>query len=329
MARAPSKPRETRRVGLALGAGGARGLAHVGVLRTLAGAGISIDAIVGTSIGAVVGAMYAAGQLEAFERRVRDLEWHQVLRMFDPVWPRSGLVSGARAVDWLTGLIGDWRIEDLALPFASVAVDLVTGEEVLIQKGKVIDAIRASMSIPGVFVPHQSGRRQLVDGALRNPVPVSALEGFGVDVRLAVNLHAQPVREMLAGPRTGEAGPRAPLSARVAEMIDGGLAKLRGARKARVARAADVEPEPNAPNLFEILTSSMTILEHELARHRLRAEPVDLVLAPDVHGIRSLEFHKARQAIAAGVAAAEAELPKIRELVRKPRRLSSYFERKP
>ncbi len=324
MARAPSKSRETKRVGLALGAGGARGLAHVGVLRTLAGAGIPIDAIVGTSIGAVVGAMHAAGQLEAFERRVRDLEWHQVLRMFDPVWPRSGLVSGGRAVEWLAGLIGDWRIEDLALPFAAVAVDLVTGEEVLIQKGKVIDAIRASMSIPGVFVPHPSGKRQLVDGALRNPVPVSALEGFDVEVRVAVNLHAQPVREMLVGPRTGQAGPRAPLSARVAEMIDGGLARLRGGRR---PRAVDVEPESNAPNLFEILTASMTILEHELARHRLRAEPVDLVLAPDVHGIRSLEFHKGRQAIAAGVAAAESELPKLRELIRKPRRLGRYFER--
>ncbi len=327
MARAPSKLRETRRVGIALGAGGARGLAHVGVLRTLSEAGIAVDAVVGTSIGAVVGAMHAAGQLEAFERRVRDLEWHQVLRMFDPVWPRSGLVSGARAVDWLAGLIGDWRIEDLALPFAAVAVDLVTGEEVLIQKGRVIDAIRASMSIPGVFVPHRSGKRQLVDGALRNPVPVSALESFDVEVRIAVNLHARPVREMLVGPRSGTPGPRAPLTARVAEMIDGGLSRLRGSRKSRGARAADAEPESSAPNLFEILTSSMTILEHELARHRLRADPVDLVLAPDVHGIRSLEFHKARQAIAAGESATQAELAKIKELLKKPRRLTRYFER--
>ncbi len=323
----PSAPktRDTRTVGIALGAGGARGLAHVGVLRTLAAGGVPIDAFVGTSIGAVVGAVCAAGQLESFERRVRELEWTDVLRMFDPVWPRSGLMSGARAVEWLSGLVGDWRIEDLAIPFAAVSVDLVTGEEVLIRHGRVIDAIRGSMSIPGVFVPHRVGRRLLVDGALRNPVPVSALDAHGADLRIAVNLHAHPVREILSAPR-GEGRPRAPLSARVAEAIDGGLARFRRGRRGTRAGAPDPD-EVGAPNLFEILTASMTILEQELARHRLASEAVDVVLTPDVHGIRSLEFHKGRQAIAAGAAAAEAELPRILELLKRRRRLRRYWSR--
>jgi NTE family protein len=319
------RSRETRRVGIALGAGGARGLAHVGVLRALSAAGVPIDAIVGTSIGAVVGAVYAAGQLESFERRVRELEWTDVLRMFDPVWPRSGLMSGSRAVEWLSGLVGDWRIEDLALPFAAVSVDLVTGEEVLIRHGRVIEAIRASMSIPGVFVPHRVGRRVLVDGALRNPVPVSALLALGADVRIAVNLHAQPVREILSASR-GEGRPRAPLSARVAEALDGSLARFRRRRSDKAPRRPDAD-EAGAPNLFEILTASMTILEHELARHRLVSESPDVVLAPDVHGIRSLEFHKGRQAIAAGVAAVEAELPRIQEILKRRRRLRRYWSR--
>jgi NTE family protein len=320
-----AKTRDTRSVGIALGAGGARGLAHVGVLRTLAAAGVPIDAIVGTSIGAVVGAIYAAGQLEGFERMVRDLEWTDVLRMFDPVWPRSGLMSGARAVERLAGLVGDWRIEDLAIPYAAVSVDLVTGEEVLIRQGRVIDAIRGSMSIPGVFVPHRVGKRLLVDGALRNPVPVSALDALGAEIRLAVNLHSQPVREMLTAPR-GEARPRAPLSARVAEAIDGGLARFRRGRRPGAERPVDPD-EVDAPNLFEILTASMTILEHELARHRLASEPVDVVLTPDVHGIRSLEFHKGRNAIAAGARAAEAELPRIQELLKRRRKVRRYWSR--
>jgi NTE family protein len=164
-----------------------------------------------------------------------------------------------------------------------------------------------------------------VDGALRNPVPVSALDALGVDLRLAVNLHAHPVREILSTPRP-EGRTRAPLSSRVAEAIDGGLARFR--RKARGAPTRPADPdETGAPNLFEILTASMTILEHELARHRLASEEVDVVLTPDVHGIRSLEFHKGRQAIAAGAAAAEAELGRIQELVKRRRRLRRYWSR--
>jgi NTE family protein len=165
---------------VALGAGGARGLAHIGVLRALGEAGIPIDAVVGTSIGAVVGAIFAAGQLENFERQARRIERSHLLRLFDPVWPRAGLLSGDRAVEWLRGLVGEWRIEDLAIPFGAVTVDLVTGEEILIREGPVIDALRASISVPGIFVPFRSHDRILVDGAIRNPVPVSELEAFNV-----------------------------------------------------------------------------------------------------------------------------------------------------
>jgi NTE family protein len=143
-----------RKVGLALGAGGARGIAHIGVLRALRNAGISVDAVVGTSVGALVGAVYAAGQLEAFERWVRGFDWSDVLRLFDPVWPRSGLISGSRALERLSGVLGDWQIEDLTIPFAAVAVDLITGEEVLIREGRVMDAIRASISLRSA--PHGS-----------------------------------------------------------------------------------------------------------------------------------------------------------------------------
>ncbi len=306
----------TRRVGIALGAGGARGLAHVGVLRSLTDAGVPIDGIVGTSIGALVGAMYAAGQLENFERQMKDFEWGEAVRLFDPVWPRSGLLSGTRAVDWLGELVGDWRIEDLAIPFSAVSVDLVTGSEIIIREGRVLDALRASMSIPGVMVPFRQGRKLLVDGALRNPVPHSALEAFDVDIRIAVNLHHAPVREIVGWGRTPA---RRPAKERLADAIDRRLARLLGSsRRPRKRESARIEEEaePQIPSLFDILTASMAVIEHELARHRLANDPPELVLEPDLHGIRAFEFQKARRAIRRGALEVERRLPEIQRALR-------------
>ena len=304
------------RVGVALGAGGARGLAHVGVLRSLADAGVPINGIVGTSIGALVGAMYAAGQLENFERQMKDFEWGDAVRLFDPVWPRSGLLSGTRAVDWLGELIGDWRIEDLAIPFAAVSVDLVTGNEIIIREGRVLDALRASMSIPGVMVPFRQGRKLLVDGALRNPVPHSALATLEVDVRIAVNLHHVPVREIVGWGRTPA---RRGAKERLADAIDRRLARLLGSsRRPRKRRSAELveQAEPQTPSLFDILTASMAVVEYELARHRLTNDPPDLVLEPDLQGIRAFEFHKARRAIRRGSLEVERRLPEIQRVLR-------------
>ena len=316
--------RRTRSVGLALGAGGARGLAHIGVLKKLAEADVPIDAIAGTSSGALVGAIYAAGQLENFERQVRQFEWTDVLAMWDPVWPRSGIMSGTRALESLAGVVGDWKIEDLPIPFAAVSVDLVTGEEVLIRRGRVLDAIRASISIPGIFVPRRQGKRLLVDGAICNPVPVSVLQELGADVRIAVNLHHDPVREIVALPSVRR---RPTIAGRVSDVIDSRLARFRS--KARPRRktsqparsTSNGDDDGDVPNLFEILTASMSVIEYELAQHRLARDPVDVIVEPDVHGIRAFEFHKGKQAIAAGIKAAEERLPEIeRQLKRRLRR---------
>jgi NTE family protein len=307
-------------VGLALGAGGARGLAHIGVLQVLTEAGIPIDSVVGTSSGALVGAVYAAGQLENFERQVREYVWTDVLAMWDPVWPRSGIMSGSKALERLAGLLGEWKMEDLAVPFGAVTVDLVTGDEILMRRGRVVDAVRASISVPGVFVPLRQGRRLLVDGAIRNPVPVSALGEMGADFRIAVNLHHEPVREIVSGPSVRLS--RSTIAARVADAIDTRMARFR--RKAKTRPSAD---EPNGdgedggndgdgkagvPNIFEILMASMSVIEYELAQHRLARDPVDVLIEPDVRRIRAFEFHKAHQAIAAGRKAAEAQIDEIR-----------------
>jgi NTE family protein len=283
------------------------------VIKALTRAEIPIDCIVGTSSGALVGAIHAAGQLENFERQVRHYEWTDVLAMFDPVWPRSGLMSGRKGIDRLAAVLREWRIEDLAIPFAAVAVDLVSGEEIHIREGPVIDAIRASVSVPGIFVPQRRGRRLLVDGAVRNPVPVSALGELGADVRVAVNLHHEPVREIIhASPHPAKSEhPRT--ATRVSDAIETGLARFR--RKGRSRRPAN--GDESVPNLFEIMTATMTLIEYELARHRLAHDPVDVIIEPDVHGIRAFEFHKARQAIQAGEAAGERSIPELQRQLRK------------
>jgi len=307
---------ERKRLGLALGAGGARGIAHIGVLFGLADAGIAVDAIAGTSIGALVGALWATGQIEVFLRDLRGTELSDLVRYLDPVWPREGLLSGVRATEYLRSLVGDWRIEDLPIPYAAVAVDLVSGEEIWIRSGRLLDAIRASISLPGIFVPVRQGARLLVDGAIRNPVPVSPLEVLGAEVRVAVNLHAQPVREL--EPRVR----RHSVVSRIGGAFETGLARLRG----RPRPEGEPEPElPAGPNLLEIITASMSVLEHEIARHRLAHEPVDVVLAPDVRGIRSFEFHKAERAVGAGRKELDAKLPEIRALLRRRVGLARYF----
>jgi len=319
MSSAKSRRARRRSLGLALGAGGARGLAHIGVIKALTSAGIPIDSIVGTSSGALVGAIYAAGQLENFERQVRHYEWTDVLTMFDPVWPRSGLMSGNKGLERMAAGLREWRIEDLAIPFSAVAVDLVSGEEIHIREGPVIDAIRASASIPGIFVPQRRGRKLLVDGAVCNPVPVSALEELGAQIRVAVNLHHQPVREIIqTGTHPhGERRPR--IASRVGDAIETGLARFRkrGRSTSGARGQGDGNGDEGVPNLFEILTASMSVIEYELARHRLATDPVDVVIEPDVHGIRAFEFHKARQAIEAGEAAVASCLDDLRRQLRR------------
>jgi NTE family protein len=315
-ARSGGERAERKRLGLALGAGGARGLAHVGVLYGVAEAGIPVDAIAGTSMGALVAALFATGQLEVFERDLRGRELSDLVRYLDPVWPREGLLSGERATEYLRSLVGDWRIEDLPLPYVAVAVDLVSGEEVWIRSGRLLDAVRASISLPGIFVPVRQGARVLVDGAIRNPVPVSPLESIGVDVRVAVNLHAQPVHEL--EPRTR----RHSVVSRIGDAFESGLARLRG--RARAEPEAGPE-EAAGPNLLEIITASMSVLEHEIARHRLAREPVDVVLTPDLGGIRSFEFHKAARAVSAGRRELESKLPEIRTALRRRAGLARYF----
>ena len=177
-----------KKVGLALGSGSARGFAHIGVIRVLEAEGIPIDCIAGTSIGAIVGAVYASGTLPKGEEFLEDFDWKDMTALLDPLFPTSGLLGGKRIEKLLRSFLGSQRIEDFPISFAAVATDVTSGREVVFRQGDAVKAIRASMSLPGIFSPVFLNDRFLVDGALVSPVPVEVARGLGADVVIAVNL---------------------------------------------------------------------------------------------------------------------------------------------
>ena len=175
------------KIGIALGAGSARGWAHIGVLRVLEEAGIRPQIVCGSSIGALVGAVYAAGQLDALEEWVLDLTWRKVLGFFDISFD-GGFLKGAKLIAYLKDHLLERSIEELELPFGAVATDLHSGREIWLREGRAIDAVRASIALPGLFTPFTLDDRLLVDGALVNPVPVSLCRAMGADVVIGVDL---------------------------------------------------------------------------------------------------------------------------------------------
>lgn len=164
----PARPR----IGLALGSGSARGLAHIGVLRALKEARIDVDVVAGTSMGAVIGAVFASGKIDGLTAKLLNLDWQSILVLLDPMFPRSGLIDGQKIAEFVRPHVPSARIEDLLLPFAAVATDITNGEQVVATTGDLTEAVRASIAVPGIVTPVRSNGRILVDGGLVNPVPV-------------------------------------------------------------------------------------------------------------------------------------------------------------
>jgi NTE family protein len=265
------------RIGIALGAGSARGWAHIGVLKALLDADIVPESVCGTSIGALVGAVYADDALAGLEDWVRALTWRKMVGYFDFSFS-GGLVKGGRLFDFLRGEFLDKRIEDLQRPFAAVATDLVNGREVWLREGPGADAVRASVAIPGLFTPWLDADRQLVDGALVNPVPVSLARAMEADFVIAVDLSSSTVGRHMRRP----------------------AAAKRPARR---------------PSMLEVVTGSLDIMSVRIARSRLAGEPADVVIQPLLGELGLLDYHRGGEAIAEGHAATELMIPQIRRLL--------------
>lgn len=201
---------KTPKVGLALGGGGARGLAHIGVLKALKEESIPIDLIAGTSMGAVIGALYAKERkVDILEKMVLETDWKQLVRLVDlNLLPGKGLVHGEKIKELLRSLIGDARFQDLEIPLAVVAADVQTSEEIIFHEGSVIEAVRASISLPVIFTPVKWGDRFLVDGGIVNPVPIDVVRNMGAEVVIAVNVIPSPSQREQRNSAKERSGPR-------------------------------------------------------------------------------------------------------------------------
>ena len=307
MVETPSSPRRPK-IGLALGSGVARGWAHLGVLRALERYGFRPDVIAGTSIGAMVGGAYLAGHAETLEHWACALSKVRLMSYLDFRVRAGGMVGGRHLVEAMEEHFTGIRIEDLDRPFVAVATDLITGHEVWLREGDLIEAMRTSFSLPGVFEPMRRGDRWLVDGALVNPVPVSVCQALGAELVIAVNVNAD-----LLG-KTRRRGLDVPSIAGfdlLQEIEQGGKtapgSKL-GALTRRVFRR-----ENSRPSLFGVMINSLSIVQDRITRSRLAGEPPDVHITPRLGHVGLFEFDRAEEIIAEGEAAVERALLDLRD----------------
>lgn len=287
------RERRKVRVGLALGSGAARGWAHVGVIRALEQAGIRPDLVCGTSIGALVGAVYAGGELDRFEQWLLGMRVKDVVGLAD-VSLASGMLKGERLMEFFRGRFIKHPIENLSLPFAAVATDLRTGAEVWLRDGSAIDAVRASIALPAVFTPVLHDGRTLVDGGLVNPVPVSLARAMGADVVIAVDLSSEMLDHHLTKDTGDEAG---------GHSIGDWIRRLQENLAGRLS--ADSPDESRLPAMRDVVASSINIMQVRIARSRLAGDPPDVVVSPRLGRFGLFDFHRASDAIAEGRRATE------------------------
>jgi len=307
-----------RKIGLALGSGSARGLAHIGVIRAIEEAGIRVDVVAGTSIGALVGAAYASGRLDALELSFREFDWKTVGSLFDPVFPRSGLIDGKKIAKFIRAHVLGPNIEHLPVPFSAVAADIANGEEVTMCEGDLVEAVRASISVPGILPQVHRGGRLLVDGGLVDPVPVSAVRALGADLVIAVDLNHEIVTGKQARRRTPRRGVRKTILerlsmseyARAATMI---RERLRVRKSSGALRSRSAAARPASPGMIELLLSSLHIMQVRVTESRLSIEKPEVLIRPPLGSVHLLEFDRAGEMIEIGYASARGP---IRELAR-------------
>jgi len=303
------------RIGLALGGGAARGWAHVGVIRVLEQAGIKPDIVCGTSIGALVGATYAEGNLDSFEAWLAKLGIKEMISLVD-VRMNGGMIKGEKLMEFFRRSFVDRPIEKLDIPFAAVATDLRTGAEVWLREGSAMEAVRASIAIPALFSPAVHEGRLLVDGGLSNPVPVSVARAMGADIVIAVDLNSDLVGRHLHDKPKSESEPEE--EAQTSE-IGEWIRKLQENLSAYIPSGS--KDEPKLPSMLEVIANSINIMQVRITRSRMAGEPPDVIVTPRLARLGLLDFHRSEEAIAEGKRAMEAELPALNALLKYDRKL--------
>ena len=288
------------RIGLALGSGSARGWAHIGVLHALEERGIRPAVVTGASVGALVAAASASGQLLKLEKWVRTLTRVDVWRLLDATFRGGGVMRGNRLMQAIGERIEDRRIEELPVGFAAVAADLNTGEEIWLRSGSMLAAVRASSGMPGLFTPMWHQDRWMVDGGVVNPVPVTLCRALGAERVIAVNLNV-PVSDRWAVRRRRVAEPAPAPPSRGSAQDEPGWAFMDKWNELMSGLVDTLRAERNdGPGLFEVMAASIHIMQDHIARDRMKEEPPDLVVNPDLSEFQLMDFHRAGEAIEAG-----------------------------
>lgn len=293
------------KVGLALGGGASRGWSHIGVLKALAAEEVVPDIICGTSIGALVGAAHIAGNLEQLEQWVLSLTPLQAARFYEINTSLNGFINSERLQRALCEHVADeaLAIESCSTRFAAVATNLVTGHEVWLSDGPVLEAVWASMSLPGLFPAVRHQGRWLADGGLVNPVPVSVCRALGADVVIAVNLNGE-----LVGKHFHEQEQAARESEEPGDLVEK-MGSMMSKYTATLFGGGEQEEKP--PGLFDAIAGAIDITQDRITRSRMAGDPPDVLLNPRVAHLGLLEFYRAEEAIREGERCVQRELPDI------------------
>ena len=318
----PLKYFKNRKVGLVLGSGGAKGLSHIAVIEYLEAMSIPIDIIVGSSIGSIVGAIYLIGDLKRFEEDTRKFTKKELLSLFDFTLPKSGIVKGRNFMNLLQNYIPkDARIEDLPKPFSIVATDYYTGKQIVFTKGNILEAIRASISIPGVFVPVYHDGKLLIDGGVANPLPIDVAKDMGAGLTIAVNLHpGLPISKSMrssAKPMKSPGKFFKKRNNRLTEEIKRVEAIQRNDEYSDDINKPDKHESDNkyaAPGILEIIFRTIDILGYVNTLYILDSYKPTVLIEPDLLETGTMDFSDAKNIIIAGYSAAT---EKRMELLRK------------
>jgi NTE family protein len=295
-----------RRIGLALSSGVARGWAHIGALRALTRMGVPFDVVAGASAGALVGGCLLARQLDALEKWALALNKRKIVSYLDINLGRGGVIKGAKILSELKRLFGSLKIEDLYVPYVAVATDLVTGHEVWLRRGDLAEAIRASTSLPGLFPPMEIEKRWLADGALVDPLPVAACRSLGADLVIAINLNT----DILGKSRRAATPAPASMGFDPASLLDAQLRAGAGPLPESLTSGMFGQ-DGDRPNIFGVMTTSLSIMQDRLTRSRLAGDPPDVHITPRVGHIGLLEFDRAEELIGEGELAVERKRPEL------------------
>jgi len=304
-----------KKIGLALGSGAARGMVHIGVLKVLEQEQIPISAVSGTSIGALIGALYAAGvPVSEMEEVANSVDWIKMARWVDPRVPVSGLIDGKRISRFFEELLPVRSFSDLKIPLAMLATDVETGEAIVLKQGDLLTALRAAVAFPGIFTPVNIGDRFLVDGGLCYPVPVHILKDLGADAVIGVcaipKVDKTDHEAFIPAPARTTKEAKSLLHILRSDSIESLWQEIFGRKKSETNNGK----ERKVPSIFRVFAQSVAIMENQINDLRLQQNTIDILIRPDLAGINLLEFNRARDVIQAGEEATRRLLDEIRDL---------------